>query len=202
MRSRSSLSVVQRVSAVACFERGLGYRTTARFVGGPEVPVRGLYGLWRIHGRGVLVTKAPRSYSFEVKMALVQRFLAGESGPELAIEAGLSSRQLLQKWVRAYRLEGEDGLRPKTNGRPSKAQGVPSRKSGTTPSARSEAAPPVKSRAAPRRKSGASSAVKPGSGLRAGEVSELEQLRRENELLRAEVAYLGKLRALRAQEQR
>ncbi|WP_370628844.1 helix-turn-helix domain-containing protein [Paenarthrobacter nitroguajacolicus] len=32
--------------------------------------------------------------------------------------------------------------------------------------------------------------------------SEVEQLRRENERLRAEVAYLGKLRALRAQERR
>ncbi|PKW15337.1 hypothetical protein [Saccharopolyspora spinosa] len=35
-----------------------------------------------------------------------------------------------------------------------------------------------------------------------GEESELEALRRENERLRAENAYLGKLRALRAQEQR
>lgn len=34
------------------------------------------------------------------------------------------------------------------------------------------------------------------------ELSELERLRRENERLRAEVAYLGKLRALRAQERR
>jgi transposase len=33
-------------------------------------------------------------------------------------------------------------------------------------------------------------------------LSELERLRRENERLRAEVAYLGKLRALRAQELR
>lgn len=35
-----------------------------------------------------------------------------------------------------------------------------------------------------------------------GEATELDQLRRENERLRAEVAYLGKLRALRAQERR
>ena len=32
--------------------------------------------------------------------------------------------------------------------------------------------------------------------------SEVEQLRRENERLRAEVAYLGKLRALRSQQRR
>lgn len=40
----------------------------------------------------------------------------------------------------------------------------------------------------------------PGTSSAASEPSELEQLRRENERLRAEVAYLGKLRALRAQE--
>jgi len=73
----------------------------------------------------------------------------------------LGSRELLQKWVRAYRLEGEDGLRPKPKGRPRKPDSPP---------------PP--------------------------ELSEVEQLRRENERLRAEVAYLGKLRALRAQKQR
>lgn len=33
-----------------------------------------------------------------------------------------------------------------------------------------------------------------------GEATELQRLRRENERLRAEVAYLGKVRALRAQE--
>jgi len=186
MCSRSSLSVVQRVSAVACFERGLGYRAAARYLDAPPVPVRGLYGLWRIHGRGVLVTKAPKSYSFEVKLALVQRFLAGETGPDLAVEAGLSSRQLLQKWVRAYRLAGEDGLRPKRNGTPAKPKVAPSREPGAVPSRKPGAVPSVKSGAAPR----------------SAEVSELEQLRRENELLRAEVAYLGKLRALRAQERR
>ncbi|CAM3363963.1 hypothetical protein PSET11_00005 [Arthrobacter ulcerisalmonis] len=178
MCSRSSLSVVQRVSAVACFERGLGYRAVARYLDAPLVPVRGLYGLWRIHGEGVLVTKAPKSYSFEVKLALVQRFLAGETGQELAVEAGLSSRQLLQKWVRAYRQEGEDGLMPQRKGTPAKPKAALSRKPGAVPF------------------------VKAGAAERAGEVSELEQLRRENELLRAEVAYLGKLRALRAQERR
>jgi transposase len=40
---------------------------------------------------------------------------------------------------------------------------------------------------------------RPGDGDR-GELGELEQLRRENERLRAENAYLGKLRALGAQE--
>ena len=107
------------------------------------------------------MTQPPTSYSFEFKVALVERFLAGETGPELAVEAGLSSPRVLQKWVRAYREEGADALRPKPKGRPRK----------------SEAPPPP-------------------------DTPEMERLRRENERLRAEVAYLGKLRALREQGRR
>jgi transposase len=162
MRARSSLSEVQRGAAVALFEKGLGYRAVARSLDAPGVPVRALYGRWRIHGQGVLVSKPAKSYSFEFKLALVERFLAGETGPDLAVEAGLSSRQLLQKWVRAYRRDGAEALRPKAKGRPVKS-----------------AAPPP-----------------------SAELTELERLRRENERLRAQVAYLGKLRALRDQERR
>jgi transposase len=160
MRARSSLAEGQREAAVALFEKGVGYRAAARLLDAPRVPVRALYGRWRIHGQGVLVSRPAKSYSFEFKLALVERFLAGETGPDLAVEAGLASRELLQKWVRAYRLEGEDGLRPKPKGRPRKPDSPPA------------------------------------------ELPELERLRRENERLRAEVAYLGKLRALREQGRR
>lgn len=102
-----------------------------------------------------------RVYTFEVKLALVERFIAGETFLNLSTEAGLSSPALLEKWVRDFRRDGADGLRPKPKGRP--------RNPGSPPPA---------------------------------ELSELERLRRDNELLRAEVAYLGKLRALRAQEPR
>lgn len=40
------------------------------------------------------------------------------------------------------------------------------------------------------------------AGTESVEIGELERLRRENERLRAQVAYLGKLRALRAQQRR
>jgi transposase len=161
MRASSSLSEVQRKAAVAWFEKGIAARATAGLLGVPRPPVRGLYLRWRIHGRGVLMTQPPTSYSFEFKLALVERFLAGETGPDLAVEAGLSSPRVLQKWVRAYREEGADALRPKPKGRPRK----------------SEAPPPP-------------------------DTPEMERLRRENERLRAEVAYLGKLRALREQGRR
>jgi transposase-like protein len=123
--------------------------------------VKLLYLRWRIHGRGALVAKPTKQvYSFEFKLALVERFIAGETAQDLAAEAGLSSSGLLKNWAAAYRREGADALRPKPKGRPGKP----------------DSPPPAE--------------------------PELERLRRENERLRAEVAYLGKLRALRAQERR
>lgn len=102
-----------------------------------------------------------RSFSFEFKLKVVQRFLAGETKIELAKEFGLSSPKEIERWTRKYRDEGEGGLRPKRRDHP----------------------------------------PRPGIS-ESGERCELEQLRSENEQLRAEVAYLGKLRALRVQQRR
>jgi transposase len=161
MYGRSPLSEDQREAAVAWFEKGIADQAAARVLGVSHSPVKVLYLQWRIHGRGALVAKPTKQvYPFELKLALVQRYIAGETAQDLAAEAGLSSSGLLKNWAAAYRREGEDALRPKPKGRPGKPD-----------------SPPV-------------------------ELPELERLRRENERLRAEVAYLGKLRALRAQERR
>lgn len=98
-----------------------------------------------------------RTYPFEVKLAVAQRFLGGEPKTDLAREFDLSSPGIVQRWGRALREQGEDGLRPKPKGRPKKS---------ATP------------------------------------VGEVEMLRREVERLRAENAYLGKLRALMEQQRR
>jgi len=163
MRPTSSLSEDQRVTAVALFESGLAGQAVARMLGASHSAIDRLYDRWRVRGRGALVAKRPdrRSYSFEFKLEVVRRFLAGETKVALAREFDLSSPKLIETWARTYRNEGEDGLRPRQLGRPPKP---------------ADAEP--------------------------GEVSELEQLRRENEVLRAQVAYLGKLRALRAQQRR
>jgi transposase len=159
MRASSSLSNDQREAAVAWFEKGIADTATATLLGVPRGPVKRLFRRWRIRGEGALVTKPTRqSYSFDFKLALVERFIAGESSAFLAAEADLSSPRLLETWVRVYRREGADALRSKPKGRPPKP----------------DCPPP--------------------------ELSELERLRQENERLRAEVAYLGKLRALRAQQ--
>jgi transposase len=162
MYKRSSLTENQRATAVALFETGEGYRGVARQLGANWWPVKQLHERWRVRGSGALVTKrGGQPISFELKLDVVQRFLAGETKVELAKEFGLSSPKAIDVWLRKYRDEGEDGLRSKRRGRP------------------------------------------PGPAeSETGQRSELEQLRAENERLRAEVAYLGKLRALRAQERR
>ncbi|WP_190988814.1 helix-turn-helix domain-containing protein [Pseudarthrobacter sulfonivorans] len=102
-----------------------------------------------------------RKFTFEFKLAAVRRFQAGESQVALAKELELSSPDLIKKWARIYRNDGEDVLRPKVPGRP-----ISPPKAPTQPE------------------------------------SELQRLRRENEHLRAEVAFLGKVKALRDGEQR
>jgi len=59
------------------------------------------------------------SFTFEFKLEVVRRFVAGEATAlELAREHDLSSPTLVERWVRVYRRDGEDALRPKPKGRP------------------------------------------------------------------------------------
>jgi hypothetical protein len=94
MRPRSSLSDDQRAKAIAMFETG-----------GPDAPrlesslnpIRLLYDRWRVRGSGALVPKpAERSFTFEVMLGIVQRFLAGESKTDTAREFDLSSPKLIE----------------------------------------------------------------------------------------------------------
>ena len=166
MRVSSSLSESQRAVAIGLFESEWGWSAAAKRLGVSAHAVHRLYDRWRVRGGGALVVKpTKRVFSFEFKLDVVRRFLAGETKVELAREFDLSSPKLIETWARKFRNEGEGGLRPKRAGRPPV--------SGQEP-----------------------------DGAGQGRDSELERLRRENERLRAENAYLGKLRALRAQERR
>ena len=69
-----------------------------------------------------MVKPGKRSFTFEFKLEVVRRFADGEgSALELAREYDLSSPKLVEGWVRAYRREGEEALRPKRKGRPAAA---------------------------------------------------------------------------------
>lgn len=155
--SEGSLSVGQREAAVSLFEAGLGSGAAASALGLRPWPVRRLHERWQVRGREALVARSRnQQFTFEFKVAAVQRCLAGETKVELARELGLSSPKLLENWVNIYRSDGVEGLRPKPRG-------------------------PV-------------AATTPTSSESAKDA--------EIERLRAEVAYLKKLRALRAQQRR
>jgi len=156
------LTQEQRRAAVGLFDAGCGCDSVATQLGVRPSALRSLYDRWRIWGTEVLVSKpATRTYTFDLKWEIVQRYEAGESKVELAQAYGLSAPSLIESWLRAYRTDGVAGLQPKPRGRPTRDPDAPG--------------PPE---------------------------TELERLRRENERLRAEVAYLGKLRALSAAERR
>ncbi|WP_231396085.1 helix-turn-helix domain-containing protein [Mycobacterium sp. URHD0025] len=101
-------------------------------------------------------------YSFEFKLEVVGKVIdEGACAQQVAQEYRLSSATLVQTWVRTYRRLGEDGLKPKPQGRQPKDADSSSQ-----------------------------------------ELTDLQRLEQENVRLRAENAYLKKLRALRAQERR
>lgn len=120
---RSSLSQRQREAAVALFEAGYGRAAVAARLGVSRTGVRRLRDRWRLRGAGALMMKpGKRSFTFEFKLEVVRRFVEGEATAiELAREHELSSPRLVANWVRVYRREGEDALRPKPKGRPAAA---------------------------------------------------------------------------------
>jgi transposase len=116
----SSLSERQRETAVALFEAGYGAKAVATRLGVSRTAVRRLHDRWRLRSTGALMMKpGRRSFAFEFKLGVVRRFVDGEATAiELAREHGLSSPKLVENWVRAYRRDGEEALRPKPKGRP------------------------------------------------------------------------------------
>ncbi|GGJ07185.1 hypothetical protein GCM10011581_50140 [Saccharopolyspora subtropica] len=76
-----------------------------------------------MRGGAALVSASRRSFSFEFKLEVVQRFLAGERKVDLAREFDLASPKQVETWARIYRNEGADGLRPKRRGRPPRPAG-------------------------------------------------------------------------------
>ena len=119
LRARSSLSESQREQLIDLFEQGMGYGAAASVLGVSRHAVRSLYRRFHLHGRLCLVQKPTKQqYSFEIKKEVVERYLAGETKMDLAREFSLSSDDLVKAWVRAWRSDGDEALKPKPKGRP------------------------------------------------------------------------------------
>ena len=119
MQPTSSLTTLQREQLVELFDSGFGYVAAANRLGFSSEVVKHFHRRWMLHGRLSLVeSKTKRSFSFEIKKEVVERFLAGETKLELAAEFQLSSVQLVTAWTRQWRAGGDEALMPKAKGRP------------------------------------------------------------------------------------
>lgn len=153
-------SVEVRTRAANLISKGYGEKTLAKELALSASIARKWIRSYRAVGREVFLEmgSSHRTYGFEVKQTAVLDFLEGRlSKSEVMVKHGIASATALDRWIREYRREGSDALRPKPKGR-----------------SRSE------------------TSSKPSPASRE------DALEAENRRLRAENAYLKKLRSLEA----
>ena len=110
-----------REQAVVMFERGCGYRLTARRLGVSAETVREWQKMYRVIGRGGLLAMGVKraKYDYETKVAAARAVVdGGMSKPEAMVRFGIASATSLKKWCRLYREGGAQALKPKPKGRP------------------------------------------------------------------------------------
>lgn len=72
---------------------------------------------------GLKVSRKNNSYSLDFKLNVVNLYLTGEmSYQRLANEMKINNPSIIARWVKEFREEGIEGLKPKKRGRPSKME--------------------------------------------------------------------------------
>src|SRR5699024_6926394 len=128
-------------------------------------------------------------YSYEFKLMIVKEYLENSLGYGLlAKKHGIPSQSPIERWVRAYKEFGEDGLRRKHSKQVYPVQFKLDvlnfmKQTGASYQDTAKGRPPM------------SKNHKPKPSKQETELSREELLERENELLRLENAYLKKLKA-------
>ena len=110
-----------REQAVEMFERGRGYRLTARRLGVSAETVRGWQKTYRVIGKDGLLAMGVKHarYDYETKVAAARAVVdGGMSKPEAMTRFGIASATSLKQWCRLYREGGAQALKPKPKGRP------------------------------------------------------------------------------------
>ena len=119
MVGRTTYKTETRIEAARLFDAGFGYKWVASQLRLPPSTMRiwqDNYSQGRLLGLGS-VTKY-KKYSPEVKLAAVEKFLAGAIKTQVMAEFNITTRAMLNKWVAIYRVEGFEGLKSKPKGRP------------------------------------------------------------------------------------
>ncbi len=122
MDGRLKYPIETRIEAAKLFDAGFGFKAVATRLALPLATAT----LWRDkHSQQTLLrlnTVANKQYSAALKIAAVEKHLAGATITNVVAEFNISTRALFQKWVATYREDGPEGLMPKTRGRPRKPQ--------------------------------------------------------------------------------
>ncbi|MFD2129743.1 transposase [Pseudogracilibacillus auburnensis] len=143
----------------------LGYKLLAKKYNMPSPsPLKNWVRSYKEQGMdGLKRRKTKKKYSVQFKLDAVQFMLkTGASYLETAVQFDLNNPSLIARWLKAFRDQGIEGLKPRLKGRPSMSK------------------KPNKQRKKEEKK-----------------ITRVEELERENELLRLENAYLKKLKAFR-----
>ena len=105
-----------RRRAVELYKEGHGRDVIARLVGAPEGTVRKWLDIYRSVGIEVLALMGAKKtiYPFETKVAAVRAVVdEGMTKPEAMARFGIASTSSFKKWLKAYREDGPEALRPK-----------------------------------------------------------------------------------------
>lgn len=118
---RSRHDRLLRKQATQMFEKGCGYRLTARKLGVSAATVREWQKMYRVIGKGGLLAMGVKHtrYDYETKVAAARAVVdGGMSKPEAMVRFGIASATPLKQWCRLYREGGAQALKPKPKGRP------------------------------------------------------------------------------------
>ena len=104
-----------REQAVEMFERGFGYRLTAKRLGVPAETVRHWQKTYRVIGKDGLLAMGVKHarYDYETKVAAARAVVdGGMSKPEAMVRFGIASATPLKNWCRLYREGGAQASSP------------------------------------------------------------------------------------------
>ena len=113
-------SIETRIEAAKLFDAGFGYKAVAAHLGLNLDSVRHWQDRY-LQGRLLDSTvMGKKFYPPELKVAAVEKFLAGASKTDVLAEFEISNRGMLTKWVSAYREGGPSVFYEKAKARPRK----------------------------------------------------------------------------------
>ena len=98
-----------REQAAQMFEKGCGYRVTARRLGVSAATVREWQKMYRVIGKGGFLAMGVKQarYDYETKVAAAAAVVdGGMSKPEAMVRFGIVSATPLKQWCRLYRQGG------------------------------------------------------------------------------------------------